>query len=432
MTFRPRDLLLTLATMAVLVAAVVLLVGGRQTPSLDDCRDLVRNRKWDEAQLRIEAYLRANPADAQAQLLRARVSLDRPNSDPARALAQLRTVRSDDPRTAALVHVYQGLAYYRQTRYDRAVAAWEEALRLDPTAPEAGWGLSFVYDIQGRREDAHRLILRLFETEPDPGDRVRLLLEAARQDVETVAPGSVINLFQPIHESNPDDLPSALALGLALVHDSRTEQGVDVLRDALRRHETDAAAWDGLLTGLDDATRYDEFVATVRRLPKGLAADSRFLKHQGRAAQEAGEYRCAATVYRRAWEAEPYNKVVLYRLSRVLQRLGDRDEASRYDERYRAFDAASKALGEVYRTAKETPGMGTSPHPLLYQRLAELRERMGRLDEARAWHRLVLRDDPSDPVSLAALERLKEDERLLEAAGRDVQLRRSTENDDRH
>jgi hypothetical protein len=31
---------------------------------------------------------------------------------------------------------------------------------------------------------------------------------------------------------------------------------------------------------------------------------------------------------------------------------------------------------------------------------------MGRPDEARAWHRLVLRDDPSDPISLAALDRL--------------------------
>jgi hypothetical protein len=32
---------------------------------------------------------------------------------------------------------------------------------------------------------------------------------------------------------------------------------------------------------------------------------------------------------------------------------------------------------------------------------------MGRFDEARAWHRLVLRDVPNDPLSLAALARLK-------------------------
>jgi hypothetical protein len=34
-----------------------------------------------------------------------------------------------------------------------------------------------------------------------------------------------------------------------------------------------------------------------------------------------------------------------------------------------------------------------APHPELYHRLADLRERKGRPDEARAWHRLMLRND---------------------------------------
>ena len=48
-----------------------------------------------------------------------------------------------------------------------------------------------------------------------------------------------------------------------------------------------------------------------------------------------------------------------------------------------------------------------APHTDLYHRLADLREKLGRFDEARAWHRLVLRDVPDDALSLAALERLK-------------------------
>jgi hypothetical protein len=61
----------------------------------------------------------------------------------------------------------------------------------------------------------------------------------------------------------------------------------------------------------------------------------------------------------------------------------------------------------VYDEAIMMPTLGLQPHPELYRRLADLRERMGRTDEARAWHRRVLRDNPCDPVSLAALERLK-------------------------
>jgi hypothetical protein len=51
--------------------------------------------------------------------------------------------------------------------------------------------------------------------------------------------------------------------------------------------------------------------------------------------------------------------------------------------------------------------LGLKPYTELYQRLADLREKMGRPDEARAWHRLVLRDSPENALSLAALERLK-------------------------
>jgi len=53
----------------------------------------------------------------------------------------------------------------------------------------------------------------------------------------------------------------------------------------------------------------------------------------------------------------------------------------------------------------EVKTLGLEPHPQLYQRLADLREIMGRYDEARAWHRLVLRDYPDNALSLAALGR---------------------------
>jgi tetratricopeptide (TPR) repeat protein len=175
----------------------------------------------------------------------------------------------------------------------------------------------------------------------------------------------------------------------------------------LQRHPDDPAVWDGVLTGLDDALRFDELVAVFRRLPEAMAADRRFVKHAGRVAQEAHDYQAAVSAYRRGWEAEPYNKVVLYRLGRMLQLVGKRDEAARLDQSFRAFEAALTELRAAYRTAKELPALGARPYPALYHRLAELREHMGRRDEACAWHRLVVRDRPDDPVSVAALQRLK-------------------------
>ncbi len=60
----------------------------------------------------------------------------------------------------------------------------------------------------------------------------------------------------------------------------------------------------------------------------------------------------------------------------------------------------------LYKEANAVPTLGTAPHTDLYHRLADLRERMGRADEAAAWHQLVLKDQPDDPISLSALKRL--------------------------
>ena len=60
----------------------------------------------------------------------------------------------------------------------------------------------------------------------------------------------------------------------------------------------------------------------------------------------------------------------------------------------------------VYEEANAVPTLGTEPHGELCHRLADLREAMGRPDEALAWHRLVLEHEPDDPTSRVAVERL--------------------------
>ena len=64
------------------------------------------------------------------------------------------------------------------------------------------------------------------------------------------------------------------------------------------------------------------------------------------------------------------------------------------------------ARSEKLLAATAIPDLGRRPHVALYQQIAEARERMQLPEEARAWHRLVLRDDPKNEISLAALARL--------------------------
>jgi hypothetical protein len=104
--------------------------------------------------------------------------------------------------------------------------------------------------------------------------------------------------------------------------------------------------------------------------------------------------------------AEPFNRVVEYRLSRALRHVGATAEADEIQQRVQRRDVAIQEMRPLYDQATAIPDLGIRPHPDLYQRIADARERMQLRDEARAWHQLVLRADPKNEISLAALKRL--------------------------
>ncbi len=214
-------------------------------------------------------------------------------------------------------------------------------------------------------------------------------------------------LFGPLASEHPENLQLALTVGLALVRDSRGAEGVKVLEAALGRFPESADAWDAWLTGLNGAYQLRRLAEELARLPRALADDPRFAVHEGTVAQDRGDWPRAIRAFRRAAAYEPYNGTLTYRLRAALRHAGDRAELERVDRWYVAFEDAFRRARAVYNEALAIPTLGTAPHPELYHRLADLRERMGRPDEARAWHALVLRDDPRDPVSLSALERLR-------------------------
>jgi hypothetical protein len=110
--------------------------------------------------------------------------------------------------------------------------------------------------------------------------------------------------------------------------------------------------------------------------------------------------------YLRAYNHDPSDGQVLYRLCQALKAAGRTSDTSEFDARFLALQAARDQALPLYKEANAVPTLGTAPHPELYHRLADLRERMGRADEAAAWHQLVLKDQPHDPLSRSAVERL--------------------------
>jgi tetratricopeptide (TPR) repeat protein len=366
--------LIAAALLATMCAAGVFIWRGLQAPpSLEEIITLAHGKQFDRAQELMVRYLTANPEDGHAHLLMAQFAMDKPAPEPRLALEHLTLIRSGTVSEQAIVQFSKGKAHYQEKRYDLAEACWKQALELDLAVPEAGWALLDLLDFEGRTAEAHQLAVRLYDVEPDARDRVRLLLELIRMDIDKAAPGSQVQVFDPVARQVPDDLSLAITVGLALIHDSRPEEGLAFLREALRRHPNSADAWDAWLTGLDDAFRPEELMEEFARLPRTLAAEPRFAKHEGAAAQSGRDHSKVVAAYRRALALEPFNGVVLYRFRMALRAAGSRAEHDSVNERLTAYQTAFKQMRGVYEEARSTPTLGLQPHTDLYHRLAQLR-----------------------------------------------------------
>jgi Flp pilus assembly protein TadD len=181
---------------------------------LDEAVAFAEAEKLDQAESKVRAYLESDPDRDAAQLLLAQIILERSTASSTEdrersaeaaqeALEHLSRVHPYNPRMTIAFQLGCGRAFDRLMRFDEAEAAWLEALKVDPTAPKAGLNLVNLYYLQGREEEARRLVLRLFPVELDPHDRIQLLLELVKMDARPPAPGSLVRGFEPVLRQRP-------------------------------------------------------------------------------------------------------------------------------------------------------------------------------------------------------------------------------------
>jgi tetratricopeptide (TPR) repeat protein len=389
------------------MAAIIPLAAGialvfddsfRPRPTFEEVCSLAQSGRLEEAEARGEAYLRVSPGDSRALLVMAELALAQPSPDPEKALRRLERIHPDSHSMAAWVRIDCGKAHHLLSRHDRAEACWKEALRLDPFALEAGRRLLDLYTMQGRTAEARELALRQFEHEGDPRERRRLLVRLARIEVDPPEPWSVVNRFEGEVRRGTADLPTTLAYGLALAYVSRGQEAAGILKQALDRNPDDPRAWDGLMTAQEISHQEPELAESFARLPEAMTADPRFARHRGWVEQQAGRWAEAARAYRCAWEYDP-DPIVGYRLRRALRFAGQIDEADRYDRIVLDCREAYKQLRAALKTAEPLGAEADDRSPEFCERMAALRGRMRRHDEARAWRRLALRDGAANPGS---------------------------------
>lgn len=402
------------AVLAMFGLGVWLLVRPASSLDLRRLEELTTSGRYDQAEELLEAYLSRRPGDPLANFLLGRLIVERPDQpkEPTaadawswRALEHLDRSNPDmigrDKR--ALWSLARGEALFALRYYDAAELEFATALEVDPKVPEAGWALLDIYYLEERNQEAHDLALRLHAIEPDRRDRVQLLLELTREDVQPPDPGSLVDLFEPIARERPGELRPRVRLGVSMVRKNRTDEGLTLLRALVEERPTDVLAWDGLLTGLDLASRPDLFLSAIDQLPSELADHPDLAEHRGRAAQERGDWAKAVEFYREARRRKPTSRNLVYRLGRALKFAGRDEEGNQLLAMSAASGDAARELPALYQEANDNTTLGYRPEPDLYLRIADARRRMMRPDEARAWLRLVLETRPGDPAATSAM-----------------------------
>ncbi len=410
MKIRGKDAALFVATTIPIILGAILAAISIGTPAprnLEEIASKMQAGEFDVALHELDTYLRENAADNRAKLMTAQTIIERIESEKKkddsksnrkyeseckRALKYLEATRFKDSRRQAEVALWKGKSMYHAGRWGLAEEYWKEAIEKDPRIPEAGWALLDLYYVEFREDEAHDLAMRLYKVEPDPRDRANLLLELIRREAQLPDPESIVNMLKEIVAIDPEDLHGQLGLGLAYVKNSRLETGLELLREVERKHPDRVEVWDVLLTALELADP-DGLAAALKRIPEKFHSDARFAYFYGRVAQDKLDWKTAIEAYSRAWESRPYDSRLAYRLSRALRLMGKDDEsrsfAKQFEGRIGAIEAARKQIRDIYVEATSTQNLGVVSRPSMYEKLASLRERMGRDDEAKRWREIA-------------------------------------------
>lgn len=408
------------------VAIVALVIFGRPilrallpAPRLAPALKLVNEGRYPEAEAKLADYLDYDPSNAQARLFLARVMLDRDQPKPAEALETLEAIRPETATQAAEAQVLRGKALEALARPGQAEAAWNEALRIDPLVGEAGWLLLQLYYAQGREAESRALALRLSKNEPDPGDRVRLLLEPARFPAEPLAPSDAIVRFAKVAKDDPDNLRAVLAYYRAQAKEGTgLDESLIGLRKLVERFPEDLACRDAYLFAIAKSGDLDAQQEALAGLPPSLASSPVIAGHRGGLAHKRKDYAAAISELEKAVAASPSDPELLHLLGDAYRYSGRVAEAEATEAREAVVEQGRVELRGIvgkeqeegrtglFQEASSRRDLGLVPNPALYKRLADNRERMGHPDEALAWHELILKDDPDDPVSVEALARL--------------------------
>jgi tetratricopeptide (TPR) repeat protein len=297
------------------------------------------------------------------------------------------TVSDEQPRAAEL-RLWEGIAYWNLDRWQAAEEAWNRALTIDRQIPEAGWRLLRDYQYEQRFAEAEELVLRLYPSEPDEGDRTRLLLELIRQDNERPGPEAIVKTLEPVLANEPNNVDAARAVGTSYMQLGRTREGREMLDRAWRLAPDDPEVRFSRIWFLHESGQIQDLGEACAGLPESLGQQARFLRYRGMWAEAAQRSEDAVEAYRATLAADSADRKAHYQLARLLRTTGNEREAEQHERMARELDEAREELAGRFIRAKQAGFELTGEDCAAFGRLCE---RLGRTRQARCWSELSVR-----------------------------------------
>jgi tetratricopeptide (TPR) repeat protein len=275
--------------------------------------------------------------------------------------------------------VAQSVQYFHQGRFDDAVAAVQQALRIQPNYAEGHGNLGYIYFHQGRHDEAVASYRQAIALKPTSG--------AFHSDL-----GSVLAAQEKFEEAEavcreavrlaPTEPGSHNNLGNALKGQGKLVEAAASYREALRLQPNFPFAHHNLGLVLAEQFKYTEAIERYREAIRLTPDVAEYHLNLGRALHFRRKTVEAVACYRRALELKPDYADAHADLGVVLTLLGKPEEAA----------------------ACMQESMRLKPNfPEAYSNMGEAQSQMGDFAGAEASYRQAARIDPSYTYALAFL-----------------------------
>jgi len=212
------------------------------------------------------------------------------------AIAALEEAIRLDP-DYALAHYYLGRVYYLQDQLDQAAAAFEKAIQIDPEMAEAYTSLGAVYSAQGKTEEA---------------------IAACKTAIQL----------------DPNDDMAYYNMALAYSDKGYFDEAITAYEEAIRINPENVGAHYNLGHMYHRQRKLDEAVVAWRKTAELEPGDSMTYNNIGRVYYDQGRFDEATVFLNRSIELDPENPLPHFNLALLYQKQDRKDEAIASFEAY--------------------------------------------------------------------------------------------------